>query len=315
VPSAAGQPALFDVEIAMIVRAVRSFLAVVVAACAAAGVLVTSVGARPQGQQKVALVTVVADASGPIKNLTAKDFIVTDDNTKREVIDAQLADDPLSIALLVDTTQPPMGAIPPTQDLRTAVTSFIKTVQAGSPSAKISLSEIAGAAVTPVNFTTKFEDLEKAINHLVPNEPRYAVLLEALVDASKRLGEQPPPRRAIVSIDFNSQEGSAERMLKDAVEAVHKAGATLWPVSVRGSAQTQTTPIREEALNKITQANGGMRFQPVDAPGLEPNLKAVANSLNSQYSITFVRTGGGNPKSTRIETSKGAKVLLTPWMR
>jgi hypothetical protein len=296
----------------MIVRAVRSFLAVAVAVCAA-GVLVTSVGARPQGQQKVALVTVIADASGPVKDLTAKDFIVTEDNAKREVVDAQLADDPLSIALLIDTTQPPMGAIPPTQDLRTAAVSFVKTVQAASPSAKISLTEMAGAAVTTVNFTTKFEELEKGINRLVPNEPRAAVLLEALADAGKRLGEQPPPRRAIVSIDFNSLEGSAERSLKAAVDAVHNAGATLWPVSVRGS--SQTTPLREEALNKMTLANGGMRFQPVDAPGLEPNLKIVANSLNSQYSITFVRTGGGNPKTTKIETSKGAKVLLTPWMR
>ena len=297
----------------MIVRAVRLFLAVAVAMCAAAGVLVTSVGARPQGQQKVALVTVVADANGPIKDLTAKDFSVTEDKAKREVVAAQLADDPLSVALLIDTTQPPMGITPPVQDLRTAVTTFVRTVQAGSPGAKISLSEIAGAALTPVNFTTKFEDLEKAIGHLVPNEPREAVLLEGLVDASKRLGEQPPPRRAIVSVDFNSKEGSAERTLKTAVDAVHNAGATLWPVSVRGSAQT--TPMREEALNKITLANGGMRFQPVDAPGLEPNLKIVANSLNSQYTITFTRPDGGKPKVTKIETSRGAKVLLTPWMR
>jgi len=152
------------------------------------------------------------------------------------------------------------------------------------------------------------------------------VLLEALTDASKRLSQQPPPRRAIVSVDFNSQEGSAERSLKDSVEAVHKAGATLWPVSVRGSATGATdlsgmkstfqpSPIREEAFNKITQANGGMRLQAVDAPGLEPNLKIVANSLTSQYTITFVRPGGGTPKTTKIETSKGAKVLLTPWMR
>jgi hypothetical protein len=310
----------------MIVRAVRSFLAVAVVLSAAAGVLVTSVAARPQGQQKVALVTVVADASGPVKNLTAKDFIVTEDNAKREVVDAQLADDPLSIALLIDNTQPPMGVIPPTQDLRTALASFVRTIQAGSPSAKISLSEIGGAAVTPVNFTAKFEELEKGINHLAPGDARQAVLLEGLVDAGKRLGEQPPPRRAIVSVDFTSKEGSAERSLKEAVDVVHKAGATLWPVSVRGSATGTTdvsgmrstfqpSPLREEAFNKITQANGGMRLQAVDAPGLEPNLKIVANSLNSQYTITFVRTGGGNPKSTKIETSRGAKVLLTPWMR
>ena len=70
-----------------------------------------------------------------------------------------------------------------------------------------------------------------------------------------------------------------------------------------------------KAFNKITKANGGMRLPSVDAPGLEPNLKIVANSLTSQYTITFVRSGGGNPKTTTFETSKGAKVLLTPFMR
>src|SRR4029078_4544704 len=111
----------------MIVRAVRLFLAVAVAICAAGGGLVTSVRAPPQGQQKVALVTVVADANGPIKDLTAKDFIVTEDNAKREVVAAQLADDPLSVALLLDTTQTPMGITPPVQDLRTAATTSLRS--------------------------------------------------------------------------------------------------------------------------------------------------------------------------------------------
>jgi hypothetical protein len=297
-------------------RLVTRFVALGSCLFAAFAVAPAGVRALPQGQQKVALVTVVADATGRVKDLTAKDFVVSEDNARRDVVSAELADDPLSIALLIDTTTPPMGMIPPTQDLRTAVTTFIKTIQAASPAAKISITELAGAAVPLVEFTTKFEDLEKAIGRLVPNEPRAAVLLEGLVDASKRLGEQPPPRRAIVSIDFNSQEGSAERTMKPAVEGVHKAGATLWAVSVRGSATgPNATPIREEVLNKVTQANGGMRLQPVDAPGLEPNLKIVANSLTSQYTVTFVRPDGSNPKVTKIETSKGGKVLLTPWMR
>jgi len=294
-------------------RLVVSFAATGLALFIAGGLRSSIVGAVPQGAQKVALVTVIADENKRANQLTAKDFVVTEDNAKREVVDAQLADDQLSIALLIDTTTPPMGEIAPTQDLRSAVTTFIKLVQAANPGAKISLTEMAGAAVTPVDFTTNFVDLEKGIGKLVPNEPRAAVLLEALVDASKRLGDQPAPRRAIVSIDFNSLEGSAERTLKTAVDAVHKAGATLWPVSVRGSATT--TPIREEALNKITVANGGMRFQPVQATGLEMNLRIVANSLTSQYTVTFTRPSGSSPKTTTISTASGGKVLLTPWMR
>src|SRR5438093_11806010 len=89
------------------------------------------------GADKVALVTVVADANGPIRDLTAKDFVVKEDNASREVTGAELSTDPMSIVLLVDTAQPPIGVTPPTQDLRTALSTFVNTVQKGSPGTQI----------------------------------------------------------------------------------------------------------------------------------------------------------------------------------
>jgi VWFA-related protein len=263
--------------------------------------------------QKAALVTVVAEAGTPIRDLKARDFIVKEDGAKREVLDAQLADDPLSIVLLIDTAQPPMGVPPPTQELRNSLAAFVKTIQAASPDAEIALGEFAGASVTTVDFTNKTADLEKAIARLYPNQQSHAVLLEALVDAGKKLAGKPPPRRAIVTVDFNSPEGSAERTMKDAISSVHDSGATLWPVSVRGTATT--TPIREEVLNKATKANGGMRFSSIDASGLEGMLKNVAASLTSQYTVTFTRPDDKPVKATVFETAGGPKVLLTPFMR
>jgi hypothetical protein len=263
--------------------------------------------------QKTALVTVVAEAGAPIRELKARDFVVKEDGQTREVLDAQLADDPLSIVLMIDTTQPPMGGPPPTQDLRTSASAFVKAIRAVSPDAQISLLEFGGASVTTVDFTSKDADLDKAITRLYPNQQANAVLLEALVDAGKKLAARPAPRRAIVSIDFNSHEGSADRTMKDAISSVHDSGATLWSVSVLGTAVT--TPTREDVLNKITKANGGKRFSSVDASALEGMLKNVAASLNSQYTVTFVRPGDGPAKSTTFETVGGAKVLLTPFMR
>ena len=284
-------------------------------AIGAAGIclLLPAHASSPQGQQKMALVTVIADASGPLRDLTARDFVITEDNQKREVVSATLADDPLSVLILVDSTQPKLGAAPPTQDLRSSLASFVKIVQTHNPGASFALSEFAGASVPKVPFGGKPGDLDAAIGRLFPNQQANAVLLEALIDAGKQIGTQPPPRRAIVAVDFNSPEGSDERSMKAAAEEVRKSGATLWSVSVRGT--TLTTPMREEVLNRISQVNGGLRLMPVDAPGLEPNLKIVAHSLASQYTVAFMRPGGGTPKTIKLETTKGAKVQLTPWMR
>ena len=182
-------------------------------------------GARPS--QKSALVSVVADGGKPLRELTAKDFIVKEDGAKREVLDAQISDEPLSVVFLIDTTQPPMSAVPPTQDLRASAATFVKAVLAVNPDAQIAMGEFAGAAVITQDFTNKSADLEKVAAKLYPNQAAIAVLLEGLVDAGKKLATKPAPRRAIVTIDFNSPEGSADRTMKDAVSSVHDAGATL----------------------------------------------------------------------------------------
>jgi hypothetical protein len=266
------------------------------------------------GAQKSALVTVIAESGAAIKDLTSKDFVVKEDNATREVVGAELASEALFISILIDTSQPPGGTPPSlTQDLRAAVAGFIKEVQKVSPDAQFSVAEFAGASVTTLDFTSKPDALEKTVMHLYPNQQGGAVLLESLTDASRKLSDKSTPRRAIVSIDFNSPEGSAEQSMKKVAEEVRKSGATVWAISIRDVAQSASS--REAVLNAVTQASGGLRLTAVNSSGLEPALRKVADSLTSQYTVSFVRPGNGSPKSVRIETTKGMKVLATPWMR
>jgi VWFA-related protein len=300
--------------------------AVVVRACVvmslvAAPALVRQGVEAQGGAQKTALVTVIAESGAAIKDLTAKDFVVKEDNASREVVGAELASEPLFISLLIDTSQPPSGTPPSlTQDLRAAVTSFIKEVQKVTPDAQFSLAEFAGASVTTLDFTSKPEALEKTVIHLYPNQQGGAVLLESLTDASRKLVEKSTPRRAIVSIDFNSPEGSAERSMKKVAEEVRKSGATVWAISVRDAAVPlrdggPSANLREAVLNAVTQQSGGLRLTTINSTGLDGALRKVANSLTSQYTVSFMRPGNGSPKSVAIETTKGLKVLLTTWMR
>jgi hypothetical protein len=288
----------------MIVHVVRT--SAIVGACA------LLLGMGQAAQQRVALVTVIATADGPITDLTAKDFIVREGSNRREAAAAELATDPLSVVLLVDSAQPPMGVTPPTQDLRTAVSAFVTTLQTASPSAQIALGQFAGAAVTSVEFTTETQSLEKGIQRLVPDLTATAVMLEALVDAGKKLADAPAPRRSIVTIDYNSPETSADRTMKQAAESITKAGATLWAVSIRGTGSVSS--FREETLNKVSKASGGTRLYSATSTALASQMKIIAHSLLSQYTVTFA-SSGGDPKSISMETKRGAKVQLSPWMR
>jgi hypothetical protein len=281
-------------------------------ACVSAMVLPAwnAISAR-QPAEKTVFATAVATAAGPIRDLSAKDFVVHEANGTDEVIASELATDPLSILILVDTTQPSIGMSPPTLDLRTGLQTFVKLIRAGNPGAQIALTEIAGAAVPRTSFGAPAADLDTAIQRLNPNVQSTGVLLEALSDASRTIAQRPIPRRVIVTIDFASHDTSADTTLRKVPDEVHRSGASVWAVSVRGG----ETVAREAILNAVTQNSGGLRLSIVAPTGLENQLKIVANSLLSQYSITFARTNTGGVKGLKIETTRGGKVLPTVFMR
>jgi VWFA-related protein len=259
-----------------------------------------------------ALVTLVAEGGAPIRDLTAKDFVVKEGGKKLEVVDAQLAADPLSVALMLDTAQPARGSAAPTRDLRVGATAFVTAVHAVNPDAQIALWEFASAALETVPFTNKSDDLTAALAKLYSNQQSGAVLLEAADKAGRQLSSRRTRRRAIVTVDFTSPEASTDGMLQQAGDSIASSGATFWAVSVRGVGNTSAN--REELLDQMTKATGGKRYVSSDNTALEGMLKKVAASLTSQYLVTFTRSGDGK-KPVAFETVKGPKVLLTPFMQ
>ncbi len=263
--------------------------------------------------QRTALVTVVAEARGPVANLGARDFVVREDRATRDVLDARPATEPLFITLLIDTIRPPAGILAPTQDYRRGVAAFVATIKAGNPDAQIAILDYAGAPVTAIDFTSEGPTLDRFIQRLFPNRQADAVLIDAVVEGAKKLGDKPSPRRAIVVVDFNWRDSSSVEAMQQAEQIVYKAGATVWTVSVRTNSSSSSN--REEVLNAVTRSSGGRRVTIVEQTGLETMLKGVANSLLSQYTVTFARPVNATVKSTEMETAKGGKVLMTPWMK
>ena len=264
-------------------------------------------------RQRTALVTVVAEARGPVADLGPRDFVVREDRATRDVLDVRPATEPLFITLLIDTIRPPAGVLAPTQDFRRGLAAFVSTIKGGNPDAQIAILDYAGATVTAIDFTSEAPTLGRYIQRLFPNRQADAVLIDAVVEGAKKLSDKPSPRRAIVGVDFNARDASAVRAMQQAAELVHKSGATVWTVSVRSTSASSSH--REDILNAVTRSSGGIRLTIVEPTGLESMLKSVANSLLSQYHVTFTRPVNQAVKSIQMETAKGGKVLLTPWMR
>jgi hypothetical protein len=72
---------------------------------------------------------------------------------------------------------------------------------------------------------------------------------------------------------------------------------------------------RDTVWTRSTADSGGLRQNTVQASRLDAQLTTVANSLLSQYTLRVVRKRDGTVKEFKGQTTKGAQVLFTHWMR
>ncbi|HVZ24031.1 MAG TPA: hypothetical protein VG871_23315 [Vicinamibacterales bacterium] len=287
-----------------VVAAIVAFVALITAPVAGA-----HLPARADNETTV-LVSVAAPDSAPLRTLAATDFRLLEDKNPVEVTAARLATDPMSIVLVVDLARP-AGMLPPTQDLRHALRDFVGTVLAAEPDAQIAILQVANSATPLVDFTSNAAALQAPIELITSQALPGSVMLEGVIDASRRLATRPAPRRAIVCVNFGSTEGGSLQP-KTVAEEVKKSGATLWTVSVEAS-YDKLASTRENVWNTVPAATGGMRETSVEVSGLGSNLKRVANTLLSQYTVTFARKANGPLTQLKGETTNGAKVLPTRW--
>ena len=300
-------------------RNTRSWLRWRLMAACAAGIITAAFPAVDARQAAAALtvsVTVLDKANVPVTGLSAADITIHEDGTARPVTSVRPADDPIAVAVLLDTAQPPMGSIPPTLDLRRGVLAFIGIVQADHPQSRIALMETGGAAVLTVDFTSKTEDLTRAASRLLQTQRSSIVVLEALADISAAIAEQPSRRRAIVVLDFDTQDTSRQELLSLSARA-QRAGVSVWGISVRTSVGSSVrtaggAPIRETVLEFLAKITGGLRLTAVTATSLEPQFRTIAKALTSQYLVTYQRPADAGPAAeVRATTTRGAKVLTT----
>lgn len=264
---------------------------------------------RSAPSQHSYLVTVLAESGEPVTNLTAEDFSVREEGKPLTVVSAEHSRFPLVVSVLIDTAKPPVGMNSPARELRSALAGFVEAVRANERGARIALVEVGGGAVTTAPFGAPPADLDAAIQRIMPAHPSDTMLLEAYGDAARAMTDVATPRRAVVSIDFNSSEALTEGTMKRVTDDLQASGATVWAISIRLPRASGSR--REPALNLITKVSGGQRMVASAASGLPTLLKRVADSLSSQYIVTFERTGSDLPKGLEMETKSGQKVNVS----
>lgn len=270
--------------------------------------------ARVRPANKTAYVVALDGTTTPYKDLKKEDWGVREDGQDRKVIDAKPATDPLTVVILADVTKfTQMSA----KDTRVAVTSFTQAIQAAQPEAQVAIIAFGRQSTTLVELGKTPADVDKAVQRINADSNSDAmVMLEALIEAAKKLSGAASPRRAIVAINldgFNEVSTVPPQGVADQVMASH---ASLWSLTYQNAESARVRgkvgANRDTVLNNLTKQTGGIRIPVPQSAGLDLQMKKIAEVLLGQYVVTYERPEGAAPKMLQMAVARPGAQMLVP---
>lgn len=240
---------------------------------------------RDQSRTRDIYVSVIDGNGAPVKDLTAADFVVREDNAIREVLKAGPATAPIHLALLVDDSQASGPAI---QQIRDGLSAFLDAL-AGK--AEVALITFGERPTSIVEYTTNTEQLKKGVMRIFARTGSGAYLLDAIVDACRGISRREADRKALVVVTLENSVEFSNRHYQNVLEELDKCGATLHvlPVGTPSASQSDEMKNRAMSLSEGTQRTGGRYDQILSEIALPEKLKQMAAELNNQYVVTYGR--------------------------
>jgi VWFA-related protein len=244
-----------------------------------------STAARQAGARERTLYATVVDKNGePVTDLTVNEFVVREDNARREVLRVSRAVDPMALAILVDNSAAAEDDI---RNIRDGLTKFIEEMRAENDVALIGLAD---RPTVLQDYTRNGELLKSAVGRLFAQPSSGMMLLEAIVEVSRGLAQREEPRANIVAILTDGTEFSTQHY-DQVLDALKAGGGALHALTVGTFAATMSDELRNRGmvLDQGPRRSGGERHPLLSSMSIGATLGKVARQLKNQYKVVYGR--------------------------
>jgi hypothetical protein len=254
------------------------------------GLTAAPAGQRSPARERSLYVSVVDQNGVPVPDLGPADFVVKEDNLTREVLRVTPADEPMQVAVLVDTSQAARDHV---THIRTALPPFVAELTKPNAAGRKSEVAIIGIGERPTilsEYSSDPKQVQKGIDRIWSLQSSAMYLLDAIRETSQGLKKRTAPRPVMIAIASSGQDYS--NLQHDQAIDPLKTTATAFYAMMLGQPDTSlATEARERAivLDEGTRVTGGYQEQLLTSMSLTPKLKQLATQLLQQYKVTYGR--------------------------
>jgi Ca-activated chloride channel homolog len=268
---------------------------VLAALLAAAGA--TALGAQQgnrirSGVELVSLNVTVADGGGKyVTDLNQDDFEVYEDGAKQKLTFFSKTQQPISLALLLDTSASMDERMGIAQE---AAIGFAKQLHKEDQAEVIDFDSQV-RVLSP--FTNDAAALEKAIRQTTANGSTslYNALYISLKELKKtKVAAASEIRRQAIVLLSDGDDTSSLIEFEEVLDLAKRSETVIYAIGLRqGEIGRREFKEAEFVLKQLANETGGRAYFPTDARELAKMYQGVWDELSSQYSIAY---SSGNPK-------------------
>jgi Ca-activated chloride channel family protein len=261
---------------------------------AAAGA--TALGAQGQrirsGVELVSLNVTVTDGSSKyVTDLNEEDFDVYEDGAKQKLTFFSRTQQPISLALLLDTSASMDERMGIAQE---AAIGFARQMHKDDQAEVIDFDSQV-RVLSP--FTNDAAALEKAIRQTTPNGSTslYNAIYISLKELKKvKAAATSDIRRQAIVLLSDGDDTSSLIEFDEVLDLAKRSETAIYAIGLRqGEVGRREFKEAEFVLKQLSQETGGRAYFPTDARELPKIYQAIWDELASQYSIAY---SSSNPK-------------------
>ncbi len=272
--------------------------------------------------------TLVASKTGePVYNLTAKDFLVTDNGVEQKIrLDTETYKQPISIVVLVQVGRSAVREFYKYQGLPTMVDAL-----AGDTEHRVAVVEFDSRPRMLQDFTADPNAVQRAIYAIQPGDDGAAIL-DSVWYAVDMLKDEPPQNLRVVVLLSETRDKGSVTPMQEVIRKIGQSDVVVYSLAFSpgrgdlfqfsppaGNSADLLAPVRmamaalrKNAAAAIPHMTGGQYLRFNSGKQLDSQIGMLANQVHNRYILSFQPSDdkpGLHLLSVKLRQPLGVRVL------